>query len=66
MAVCDVTKEPKGLIRDLKSANVNVIYSSRKKNSLDEILHQQMRKVVDTSEEPGRIILISGLFFYLI
>eukprot|EP00092_Neocalanus_flemingeri_P002800 GFUD01002997.1.p1 GENE.GFUD01002997.1~~GFUD01002997.1.p1 ORF type:complete len:465 (-),score=127.21 GFUD01002997.1:568-1962(-) len=60
MAVCDVTRELKGLIRDLESSNVNVMNRTRKKNSSDEILRQQMRKVVDTNKDPGRIILISG------
>ena len=66
IAVCDVTTKPKSLIRDLESANVNVIHRSRKKNSSDEILRQQMRKVVDTSKNPGRIILITGWSFLII
>ena len=35
-----------------------------KKDSSDEVLRQQMRKVVDTSNNPGRIVLISGKIYY--
>merc|ERR1711971_788504 len=42
-------------------AHVSVQHRSRtKKDSSDEVLRQQMRKVVDTSAQPGRIVLISG------
>ena len=61
MVVCDVTSENKDAIKQLEDANVNVLHRSRtKKDSSDEVLRQQMRKVVDTSSKPGRIVLISG------
>lgn len=61
MVVCDVTSENKDAIKQLEDANVNVLHRSRtKKDSSDEVLRQQMRKVVDTSSNPGRIVLISG------
>ena len=61
MVVCDVTSENKEAIKQLEDANVNVLHRSRtKKDSSDEVLRQQMRKVVDTSSNPGRIVLISG------
>merc|ERR1712037_480777 len=45
----------------LEVAHVSVQHRSRtKKDSSDEVLRQQMRKVVDTSAHPGRIVLISG------
>ena len=34
--------------------------SRRKKDSSDDVLRQEMRRIVDTSAEPGRIVLISG------
>ena len=34
--------------------------SRNKKDSSDDVLRQEMRRVVDTSTEPGRIVLISG------
>ena len=61
MVVCDVTSESKDMIKQLEDANVNVLHRSRtKKDSSDEVLRQQMRKLVDTSSKPGRIVLISG------
>ena len=61
MVVCDVTSESKEMIKQLEDANVNVLHRSRtKKDSSDEVLRQQMRKTVDTSSQPGRIVLISG------
>jgi hypothetical protein len=63
MVVCDVTSETKDVVRQLEDAQVNVLHRSRtKKDSSDEVLRQQMRKVVDTSSQPGRIVLISGSF----
>ena len=62
MVVCDVTSENKEVIKQLEDAHVSVQHRSRtKKDSSDEVLRQQMRKVVDTSGQPGRIVLISGL-----
>ena len=62
MVVCDVTSENKEVIKQLEDAHVPVQHRSRtKKDSSDEVLRQQMRKVVDTSAQPGRIVLISGL-----
>ena len=62
MVVCDVTSENKEVIKQLEDAHVSVQHRSRtKKDSSDEVLRQQMRKVVDTSAQPGRIVLISGL-----
>ena len=61
MVVCDVTSENKEVIKQLEEAHVSVQHRSRtKKDSSDEVLRQQMRKVVDTSSQPGRIVLISG------
>merc|ERR1712110_579961 len=61
MVVCDVTSENKEVIKQLEDAHVSVQHRSRtKKDSSDEVLRQQMRKVVDTSAHPGRIVLISG------
>ena len=61
MVVCDVTSENKEVIKQLEDAHVSVQHRSRtKKDSSDEVLRQQMRKVVDTSAQPGRIVLISG------
>jgi len=61
MVVCDVTSENKEVIKQLEDAHVSVQHRSRtKKDSSDEVLRQQMRKVVDTSGQPGRIVLISG------
>ena len=60
-----MTSENKEVIRQLEDANVNVLHRSRtKKDSSDEVLRQQMRKVVDTSNNPGRIVLISGKIYY--
>jgi len=61
MVVCDVTSENAEVIKQLEDAHVSVQHRSRtKKDSSDEVLRQQMRKVVDTSAQPGRIVLISG------
>merc|ERR1712080_214508 len=61
MVVCDVTSENKEVIKQLEEAHVSVQHRSRtKKDSSDEVLRQQMRKVVGTSGKPGRIVLISG------
>ena len=66
MVVCDVTSENKEVIRQLEDAHVSVQHRSRtKKDSSDEVLRQQMRKVVDTSAQPGRIVLISGLNLHI-
>ena len=66
MVVCDVTSENKEVIKQLEDAHVSVQHRSRtKKDSSDEVLRQQMRKVVDTSAHPGRIVLISGLNSYI-
>merc|ERR1712013_12406 len=45
MVVCDVTEEPRDVIDSLEDANVDV---------------RHIRRRVDTSAEPGRIVLISG------
>ena len=48
MVVCDVTSENKEVIKQLEDAHVSVQHRSRtKKDSSDEVLRQQMRKVVD-------------------
>ena len=61
MVVCDVTSENKEAIKQLEDGHVSVQHRSKtKKDSSDEVLRQQMRKVVDTSAQPGRIVLISG------
>ena len=61
MVVCDVTFENKEVIKQLEEGHVSVQHRSRtKKDSSDEVSRQQMRKVVDTSSQPGRIVLISG------
>jgi hypothetical protein len=39
---------------------VEVRHKSRGKNSSDETLRQEMRKLEDLSTEAGRIVLISG------
>jgi hypothetical protein len=39
---------------------VEVRHKSRGKNSSDDTLRQEMRKLVDLNTEVGRIVLISG------
>ena len=66
MVVCDVTFENKEVIKQLEEGHVSVQHRSRtKKDSSDEVLRQQMRKMVDTSAQPGRIVLISGLNIHI-
>ena len=64
IVVCDVRKEPKELVDKLTEAQVQVQHvSGDKKNTSDEVLRQEMRRFVDMSSAPGKIVLISGAFF---
>ena len=39
--------------------------SGDKKNTSDEALRQEMRRFVDMATDPGRIVLISGKFYFV-
>jgi hypothetical protein len=45
---------------------VEVRHKSRGKNSSDDTLRQEMRKLVDLNTEVGRIVLISGKWVALL
>ncbi|XP_050298717.1 meiosis regulator and mRNA stability factor 1 isoform X2 [Anthonomus grandis grandis] len=61
VVVCDVTKEPPQIIKELHEAQVNIIHvSATSKNAADDKLRQSIRRFAEVHPAPSAILLISG------